>query len=121
MANGDAAAAAGMDVVSGTADRRQGYDEVNKTRDYIAERTLRQARGRFNSAQLAANGSSRTHNITFPADRFTEPPVVVVTTSQARVNPAVGGVTSTGAVIGLANFTTGVAAAFEVNWYAVEA
>lgn len=39
MANGDAAAAAGMDVVPGTADRREGYDEINKTRDYIAERT----------------------------------------------------------------------------------
>lgn len=37
MPNGDAAAAAGMDVVSGTADRRNGYDEDNKTRDYIAQ------------------------------------------------------------------------------------
>lgn len=39
MANGDAAAAAGMDVVSGTSDWRNGYDEDNKTRDYIAQRT----------------------------------------------------------------------------------
>ena len=36
MANGDAAAAAGMDTVPGTADRRDGYDEINKTRDYLA-------------------------------------------------------------------------------------
>jgi len=36
MANGDAAAAAGMDTVAGTADLRQGYDEINKTRDYQA-------------------------------------------------------------------------------------
>lgn len=36
MANGDVAAAAGMDVVPGTADLRDGYDEVNKTRDYLA-------------------------------------------------------------------------------------
>lgn len=36
MANGDAAVAAGMDKVLGTADRRLGYDEINKTRDYIA-------------------------------------------------------------------------------------
>ncbi len=36
MANGDAAAAVGMDVVPGTADLRQGYDEINKTRDYLA-------------------------------------------------------------------------------------
>lgn len=39
MATGDDAIAAGMDVVPGTADRRQGYDEINKTRDYIAQRT----------------------------------------------------------------------------------
>lgn len=36
MANGDAAADVGMDVVPGTADLRLGYDEINKTRDYIA-------------------------------------------------------------------------------------
>lgn len=37
MANGDAAAAAGMDTVPGTADLRDGYDEINKTRDYLAD------------------------------------------------------------------------------------
>ena len=39
MANGDDAAAAGMDVLDGNEDRREGYDEINKTRDYIAQRT----------------------------------------------------------------------------------
>ncbi len=37
MANGDAAVAIGMDIVPGTMDLRQGYDEINKTRDYVAE------------------------------------------------------------------------------------
>lgn len=36
MANGDAAAAVGMDVVPDISDLRKGYDEINKTRDYIA-------------------------------------------------------------------------------------
>lgn len=36
MANGDDAAAAGLDTVPGSADRRNGYDEINKTRDYVA-------------------------------------------------------------------------------------
>jgi len=36
VANGDAAFAAGMDVVPSIADKRLGYDEINKTRDYIA-------------------------------------------------------------------------------------
>lgn len=39
MANGDAAASAGMAVLIGTEDRRLGYDEINRTRDYIALRT----------------------------------------------------------------------------------
>lgn len=33
---GAAAAAAGMDVVPGTSDLRKGYDEINKSRDYLA-------------------------------------------------------------------------------------
>ncbi|MFN3948008.1 hypothetical protein [Microbacterium sp.] len=41
MANGEQAVSAGMDVVLGTDDRRQGYDEDNKTRDYIATRAVR--------------------------------------------------------------------------------
>lgn len=39
MANGDTAAAAGMDIVPSTGKVQAGYDEINKTRDYIAERT----------------------------------------------------------------------------------
>jgi len=37
MANGDAALAAGYPVVSGDADRRQGFDEINITRDMFAK------------------------------------------------------------------------------------
>jgi len=37
MANGDIAAQAGLDVLTGTESRRLGYDEINKTRDYVAE------------------------------------------------------------------------------------
>jgi hypothetical protein len=36
MANGDAAAAAGLAVVAGTMDLRNGYDEINATRDMVA-------------------------------------------------------------------------------------
>lgn len=39
MTNGDAALAAGMDILAGTDDRRNGWDEINKTRDYITEYT----------------------------------------------------------------------------------
>lgn len=41
MANGDIAASAGMDVVSGvTGDIRMSYDEINKSRDYTATHQL---------------------------------------------------------------------------------
>ncbi len=36
MAYGDDAIAQGMDVVLPTDDRRVGYDEINKSRDYTA-------------------------------------------------------------------------------------
>jgi hypothetical protein len=40
MAIGDAAAAAGMDLVSPTGSVNAGYTEINKSRDYVAnERT----------------------------------------------------------------------------------
>lgn len=56
MANGDIAAAAGLAVVAGTADRRMGYDEINKTRDYVANEMAARTSG------LAAKAnSSHTH------------------------------------------------------------
>ena len=36
MANGDAAAALGFDIVAPTDDVREGYAEINKSRDYLA-------------------------------------------------------------------------------------
>ena len=45
MAAGDAAAAAGLDVVAQTEFVRDGATELNKTRDYIAEVMKRSAVG----------------------------------------------------------------------------
>lgn len=39
MVYGNDAAAAGMAVLDGSEDRRNGWDEINRTRDYIAQRT----------------------------------------------------------------------------------
>ena len=41
MATGDDAAAAGMAVVAGTGKVKEGYIEINKTRDYVAQRAKR--------------------------------------------------------------------------------
>jgi hypothetical protein len=40
MANGDLAASVGMDTVAGSEDKREGYDEINKSRDYLAAHRL---------------------------------------------------------------------------------
>lgn len=54
MANGDAAAAAGYPVVAGTADRRLGYDEINRTRDIIVQRVYPISQGGTGAATAAA-------------------------------------------------------------------
>ncbi|MFD6091322.1 hypothetical protein ACFWGN_04280 [Oerskovia sp. NPDC060338] len=70
MANGDAAAAAGMDVVPGTADRRTGYDEINKTRDYIADvkTTWRPPANRIDGLRASAVPSGTDGTSTVQAD-----------------------------------------------------
>lgn len=72
MTNGDEAGAAGMDVVAGTADRRLGYDEINKTRDYVAQHAaaLTTAVGRkvekpVDGALMARIEPGSTHSIGF--------------------------------------------------------
>lgn len=52
MANGDAAAAAGLPTVPSTADRRNGYDEINLTRDLLVTRV-------FGTAQIPNLNASK--------------------------------------------------------------
>ena len=66
MANGDAAAAAGMDVLDpNTALVKDGADEINKTRDYIAERTgsttYADTAGHASTAGSASTASTATN------------------------------------------------------------
>lgn len=57
MANGDEAVTEGMDKVLGTADRRLGYDEINKTRDYIAQK-FKAIRDAIRSVATGGTGAS---------------------------------------------------------------
>jgi len=50
MPNGDDAAAAGMDTMDGSEDKRLGWDEINKSRDYIA------------TMAVLADGETYVHN-----------------------------------------------------------
>lgn len=69
MANGDIAVTFGMVKVASTADRRLGYDEINKTRDYIATKAIlvssRTAVGK--SLIEAANAAAARTAIGLPA------------------------------------------------------
>jgi hypothetical protein len=40
MAIGDDAAALGMDIMDGSEDKREGFIEINRTRDYIAQHAV---------------------------------------------------------------------------------
>lgn len=51
MANGELAASVGMDTVAGSADKRLGFDEINKSRDYTAAHQLT---GSHNAAQITS-------------------------------------------------------------------
>lgn len=96
MANGDKAAAVGFDTVASSADIRNGYDEINKSRDYIAEHMT--------------DGSHRADQITsgvlLPARGGTGRSNVYTSTSASTADP-VGGprlvvVSSTGHLSALA-------------------
>lgn len=67
MADGDAAAEAGMDVVPGTADLRNGYNEVNKTRDYLANH---QTSGTHSAEQITSGTLSAARLPAITIDRL---------------------------------------------------
>ncbi|SEF13814.1 hypothetical protein [Jiangella alba] len=64
MANGDTAASVGMDVVPGSADINNGFDEINKTRDYLANDKLNGTRRAdqitSGTLKVARGGTGRT-------------------------------------------------------------
>lgn len=126
MADGDAAAAAGLDIVAGSADRRDGYKEINKTRDYVADNITRlatlprrEAVGQVNTPALAAGGTA-TITITYPAGRFTIAPGLFISTADGRVTPTITANTTTGATFILGNFTSGSSPARTGAWHAVQ-
>jgi hypothetical protein len=59
--------------------------------------------------------------ITFPTDRFTQPPVVVVTAGSARLTCAAEDVTAAGCKLSVSNWSPGAAAAnVPIRWHAVQ-
>lgn len=55
---------------------------------------------------------------TFPAGRFSVPPIVTVTTDQTRVSAVAADVTTTGFNLYMSNWTTGASANGQLRWTA---
>lgn len=80
MANGDAAAALGFDLVLATDDVREGYSEYNKSRDYLA-----------NHITSGSHTASQITSGVFALDRLPVMPITkggtgATTAAQARTN-----------------------------------
>lgn len=78
------------------------------------------AQGSFNIATSVNNGANTTLAITFPTNRFTQPPFVLVMPGNARFTPGVSGITAAGANVSLANWSTGGGAPGLCTWLAVQ-
>lgn len=70
MANGDAAAAAGFDTVASSASAQLGYDEINKTRDYVAAvKTQTYTVGKFTGTGYFWAGTPTPQAVKYPDGR----------------------------------------------------
>lgn len=90
MANGDIAAAAGFTPVSGGADIRAGYDQINRLADWVAQRTAGVApvAAGVASVTVAANGAvfDVTTTVLLPTGRFTSAPSVTANPNTGATN-----------------------------------
>jgi pyridoxal biosynthesis lyase PdxS len=83
MANGDAAAAVGFDIVLPTDDVREGYSEINKSRDYLANHITS---GTHSAAQITSG--------VFATDRL---PIVPIAKGGTNATTAAQALTNLGA------------------------
>ena len=83
MANGDAAAALGFDLVLSTDDVREGYSEINKSRDYLA-----------NHITSGSHTASQITSGVFATDRL---PVVPIAKGGTSATTAAQALTNLGA------------------------
>lgn len=90
MANGDIAAAQGFTTVPASKDIRQGYDDINRLADWVAQRTtgVQVAAGGVATVTVAANGAvfDVTTTVVFPTGRFASAPSVTANPNTGATN-----------------------------------
>ena len=87
MANGDAAAAVGFDIVLATDDVREGYSEINKSRDYLANHITS---GVFATDRLPivpiTKGGTNANNAADARTNLGAAPATAITDLQAQID-----------------------------------
>lgn len=98
----------------------------NVFRTFIAEpvstSAASQAGGTFvpGSAPGISNGTGANFTITFPANRFTVPPLVMANADSSRFIVSFSSITTTSANMRIDNVSSAPGATPTVNWYAVQ-
>jgi hypothetical protein len=110
MADGDAAAAAGMDTVAGTDDLRDSYNQHNKTRDYLAQH---QTSGTHSASQIASGVLDAARIPTLPGSRISGPVALTGTSAFDAIN--IGGAPASINAAGDANLRDIIASALSAS------
>lgn len=81
----------------------------------------RQAAGRAVRSVAVSAGASTTVAVTFPAGRFTVPPILTAVAENGRFTVGIDSITTTGAVLSLNNWSPGGGNPGAVHWRATQA
>lgn len=124
MANGDVAAAAGWSTVPASKDIRQGFDDINRLADWVAQRTagVQVSAGGVATVTPTGSGSAydTTTTVTLPVGRFAAAPAVTATPNTGAQNEMHCGIQNvTAASFTLYYFRTNAASNVSIYWTAV--
>lgn len=124
MANGDLAASQGWSTVPGSKDIRQGFDDINRLADWVAQRTsgVSAVAGGNLSVTVAGSGSAFdvTTTVTLPTGRFSSAPSVAANPNTGAQNSQHIGIQNlTATSFTLYYFRTNAATNVSIYWVAV--
>lgn len=124
MANGDLAAANGWATVPGSKDIRQGFDDINRLADWVAQRTSGVSAVAGGNLSVTPTGSGSAYDctttVTLPTGRFASAPSVTATPNTGAQNSQHCGIQNlTSTSFTLYYFRTNAATNVSIYWVAV--